>query len=283
MEKTMSEENKNTQGVNENTENASAGESNAARRIRLMGIEVEEKHDEPIAKTGFFENFWYHYKGLVIAAAFVVLIVAVGVFQMAAKSSPDIYVMYSGPSYFDNTSALMSAFTSVMPDDYNGDGEKSVSVLQTVTYTKEQIALLEEEADRLAAEAEDGAGFEFRFDYTFNAQEYERFQNEIMVGESVICLIDPALYSEVKGEDLLLTVEEVLGYTPSYAHDEFAIKFKETEFAKYYNIFDSLPDDTLLIIRRVTAMTNIKGKAALKRHEDHVDFYKAMIEFVPAE
>ncbi len=276
----MSDEMKNEQNQEVSQPEEEVTESNAAKRLRMLGISTEEQPPaEPIKKAGFFENFWYHYKWHSIVALFLVFVIAVGVGQMATKTTPDIYIMYAGPHYYENTTALMGAFKATMPKDYNDDGEKIVNILQTVNFTEEQIQLKKEEADRLADEAEDNAQYEFSFDYSFNAQEYEKFRNEILIGESVICILDPSLYEEVKGDDLLLTLEEALGYTPDSAYDEFAIKFKELAFAKKYKVFDSLPDDSLLIIRRVTAMSSVKGQKAKQRHEDHVDYFKAMVEF----
>ena len=276
----MSDEMKNDQNQNTTPADEEIAESNAAKRLRMLGISVEEESPaEPIVKAGFFENFWYHYKWHSIIALFLVFVIAIGVGQMATKVTPDIYIMYAGPHYYENTTSLMSAFKATMPKDYNGDGEKIINILQTVNYTDEQIKALEEEADRLAAESKDGAEYEFNFDYSFNAQEFEKFRNEILIGESIICILDPSLYEEVKGDDLLLTLEEALGYTPDSAYDEFAINFKELAFAKKYKIFDSLPDDSLLIIRRVTAMSSLKGKKAEQRHEYHVNYFKAMVEF----
>ena len=66
----MSEDNKNINSAEEtveveteNTPETEVCESNAAKRLRMLGISVEEEPPkEPVKKTGFFENFWYHYK-----------------------------------------------------------------------------------------------------------------------------------------------------------------------------------------------------------------------------
>ncbi len=272
---------------NENNEQENSvpeEESNAAKRLRMLGISIEpEAPTEPIKKAGFFENFWYHYKGVTLAVLAALIIIGIGVYQLATKVTPDIYIMYSGPYYYNNTSSVMRALTSVMDEDYNGDGEKTVNILQTVRYSEAQIAAAEAEANKLKEEAikngQDGKKYEFSFDYQFNASEYERFMTEIMTGESVICLIDPSLYEEIAGDDVLLSLEEALGYTPDEAFDDYAITFKELKFAKYYSCFDKLPEDTLLIIRRTTAMTAFKGKRAKKAHENHVDYFKDIVEF----
>ena len=255
-------------------------ESNAAKRLRMLGISNEpEPPAIPVKKVGFFENFWYHYKGVTIAVLFLAAVIGIGVNQMLNKTVPDIYIMYAGPHYYENTSGIMGAFKATMPKDYNGDGEKIVNILQTVNYTEEQLEMLKEEANKQAEAAGEDAHFDANINKGFYAQEYEKFTNEILIGESVICILDPSLYEEICGDDLLLTLEEALGYTPKSAYDDYAIKFKELNFAKKYKVFDALPDDSLLCIRRVTAMSSLKGKKAKERHEDHVDYFKAMVEY----
>ncbi len=274
----MSDENKNINNVPEN--NDDIGESNAAKRLRMLGIDNEDPlSKEPIAKTNFFVNFWYHYKWHTIVALFLIAVFAIGIGQMATKVTPDIYIMYAGPYYYQNTTSLTGAFKATMPTDYNGDGEKIVNILQAVYKTDEQIEKEKAEADAEASANKDDASFEFSFDYGFNKQEYDKFRNEILLGESIICILDPALYEEIKGDDLLLTLDESLGYTPDFANDEYSIRFKDLAFAKKYKVFEYLPDDSIIVVRRVTAMSSLKGKTAEKRHEYHVNYFKAMVEF----
>ena len=128
----MDEEKRNVN--EENTE----GESAAARRLRMMGItaESEENKEEiPPQKKGFIpflENFWYHYKLATIMIVAALIVVGVGVYQYVTRVTPDIYVMCSGPFYYDNTEPLMKVFEGVMSEDYNGDGEKVVIILHSV-------------------------------------------------------------------------------------------------------------------------------------------------------
>ena len=268
----------------ENEINTPEEESNAARTLRMRGISVEaEPSAEPIKKAGFFENFWYHYRGVFLAVLAGIVILGIGVFQMVTKTTPDIYIMYAGPHYYENTMGVMNAFVAAMDKDYNDDGEKVVNILQVVNYTDEQKAKLKEEHDKMAAEAKDGSEYDFSLDEGFLEEERNRFREEIMYGESIICILDPSLYGEIEGAKMLLTLEEALGYKPESAYDDYAIRFKDLPFAQYYKTFSELDEDTLIVVRRVTAMTSLKGKKAKARHENHVDFFKSIVEFVPEE
>lgn len=261
----------------EESEDDTAGESNAARRLRMLGVSTEssEEADAEIARPrgvrAFLENFWYHYKFATIAVVAAVAVIGVGVYQLLSRVTPDAYIMLSGPFFYENTEPVMSAFAEAMDEDYNGDGEKVVNILHTVRYNEEQIAALESMAE--------ASGEKFEFDRSFNAQEYERFQNEIMVGESLICIMDSSLYAEVADSGVFMTIRDALGYVPEYAADDCALYFKETGLAKYYSIFNRLPDDTVIAIRSETAAQKLKGKKAAKSHKDHLKLFRNIVEF----
>ena len=106
--------------INEETGESSAPEeeSNAARRLRLMGISVESEEEAlPSKKKGlkaFLENFWYHYKFVTLMVLVAAVAIGVGVYQYVTKVTPDIYIMCSGRFYYENTEQLMMVFATVM-------------------------------------------------------------------------------------------------------------------------------------------------------------------------
>lgn len=89
----MDEENRN---IKEEPSESSAPEeeSNAARRLRLMGISVESEEEAlPAKKKGlkaFLENFWYHYKFVTLMVLVAAIAIGVGVYQYVTKVTPDI-------------------------------------------------------------------------------------------------------------------------------------------------------------------------------------------------
>lgn len=250
-------------------------ESNAARRLRMMGYSAEEENEKeaslPPAKKDF-SNFWYHNKTKVLVFGFLAIVIAIGLWQMLTREKPDIYIMYAGPTYVDNieAEAMTDAFKSVAKD-YNGDGSTVVNFMQADIFSEEQ----KEEYKAKSGSAVDNK---------FNSDEKMRFENEMSAGESVVCLLDPWLYDEIKDSGVLLSIKEVMGYEPDCLNDEYSIKLSETAFSEYYSSFDVFPDDTLLVIRRATVMTAFKGDKAEQAHKDHVDFFKKLVNFrAPAE
>ena len=248
-------------------------QSAAARRIRALGQDAETKPPITVARVGFWENFWYHHKWKTIVIAAAALIIGIGLWQILSQETPDVYMMYAGPRYLTGREITdaVSDFRHVM-EDYDGDGTKSVQLTDISYLSPQQIE------DRLAeAEAE---GVDLAVDRQGNVSQYERFEMEIMVGESVVCLLDPALYETVKGAGGLMPLAEVLGETPACAADEYGIVFCETEFARYFTSMQVFPEDTVLCIRRISAVAAFKGQ---KRTEEmfrrHTDLFCGIVNF----
>ena len=258
---------------NKNTENE-IEESNAARRLRMLGISTEEEPAEPVKKAGWLENFWYHYKGVVLVVAAFLVIIGIGVYQLINKSKPDIFLMYAGPVYFteDGTGSLSSALCDVMPQDFNGDGEKSVSIMQALWFSDEKHE--QYEAERIEQ------GLPSEFDPRFNADELSKIRNEFMAGTSVICILDPAVYDEISDKDIFIPLSELLGKVPDTAFDDYAVKFAETEFCKYYPVFDGIPEDTLLAIKRVSKFATYKDDAE-DVQRNHNRMFVSIMSFRP--
>ncbi len=271
-------------------------QSNAARRLGLNGEDVGDSiHEGEAAKGPFWSNFWYHYKGRVIVICAFALIIGIGLAQLLTKKKPDIYVMYAGPAVFNDasTAEVERIFRSLITEDNNKDGRKEVR-LATVFYVTEDN--VERDVDRQIAEAKEKGETVHDRDYYYhtylaeyrNSQEnhnqYENFSNEIFAGDSVVVLLDPALYETVRKEGGFMKLSEVFGYTPEGAIDEYGIRFSETAIAQYYKVFDALPDDTVLAVRRVSTMSAFTGKKkAQKAHDDHVAFARALLEFTPPD
>ena len=74
-------------------------ESNAAKRIRMLGEEIAEDKpvdEKEIDKVG---NFWYHHKWKVIIIGFFTFVILTASIQFFSRQNPDVNLMYSGPDY----------------------------------------------------------------------------------------------------------------------------------------------------------------------------------------
>ena len=223
----------------------------------------------------WFRNYWYYYKWIVIGIVFALVVVIFCTCQTCASVSEDITLLYAGPFPPANSGvpAMKSAFEAVLPDDFNGNGDKDVAMAMLMIYSEEQLKALEEQASN-----------EVVIDRYQNATEHQKFQSLIVSGEYYVCLLDPWLFEEVNKEKMFMTLEEAIGYKPKNAANDYAIRLSDTEFGQYYNAIGLLPADTYLCIRSPGAMQEMTGKGAeSKRYKEAVATVKAIIEFKAPE
>ena len=123
-------------------------ESAAARRIRLLGIENNDKiHDTEveIKKGSFFANFWYKHNWAVLISSFFIILAIVLLCTIIFKDRPDLRISYNGPMEIGNVEyrKITKAFEELI-DDYDGDGEIEV----TLTQNRYRTAKEKKDADR---------------------------------------------------------------------------------------------------------------------------------------
>ena len=260
-------------------------ESNASRRLKALGVEpssAAEPEEPAPEKTPFFENLWYHYKVPILIVLGFVLIFAVGITQMVKNKRPDIYVLYAGPSVFDNTrtSDAEAALSSLITEDSNYDGVR-LARLTALCYVSE------EKAAAAKAEAEKNNEHSTTVDYAGsqeNRDAFQAFSNDMLAGDSVICLLDPYLYEMIRDAGGLLTLEEALGNKPDGAIDDYGVPARLIPFFESTPAFSALPEDTVFAVRRVSTMSAFTGKEKEeKAHARHVAFARELVTYVPEE
>lgn len=272
-------ENKNKDDIQDSIDEASEPVSNAAKVIKAMEEKEsqssgQEHQDIPLDKGSRWENFWYHYKWHTIFIIFISVFLIIGVGQLLSRETPDVYFMYAGPEYINSEKnlAIRNAVKQVMSEDFNGDGEKGVLFTDITFMNEAQI-----KAAYAEAQAE---GVDIALDMQANATALNRFNAEAFSGESVIYMLDPDLFDEVKRAGGFLALEEVLGYVPDSAVDEYGIRLCELPFGQYFSGINQLPEDTILCIRRVTTMAFLKGqKKTEKIHSYHVIMFRDIVNF----
>ena len=227
--------------------NINTEESNNAKRLRMLGDDSSEdihlKSDEAV-KGEFWPNFWFRYKWHVIIISAFLLIFVVFFIQEANTKKYDVGVLYAGPTYaVDIQTDLANAFAD-FARDVNGDGEKFV-LFNTSVYMNEQQQI----------EAANGNKYDQMALYSANIQAYKDFQQQMLAGNIIICLMDPTLFEDYK--EAFSNVSDILGYEPdsSLLYAENAINFHKTDFAKSYECFKRLPKDTLLCIMTTHQLT----------------------------
>lgn len=233
------------------------------------------KVDSKFAK--WFDNYWYHYKWQTIGIIFAVFVILVCTLQMCEKEKVDAYVMYAGPDIIEGEQMnnFRKALNVVLPEDFNGDGEKYVEVVSNYIMSKQDI-----EAARKEAEKTDGGTGDFYIDGAFMAQNKQKFENLIVAGEYSICFLSPYLYEEVKEANGFMPLSEMFDETPKGAFDEYSLLLSETDFGSYFPGVNELPRDTLLCIRRIGTLTSLLNKGATERdYEKSMKLFRAIVNY----
>lgn len=228
----------------------------------------------------WLDNFWYHYKWVTLVTAFFTVTLLIIIVQMISKTNPDSNILYGGPAVLtaNQTKEIENAFNALLPEDFNGDGEKITSLQSITLMTKEQIAKAEAEA------AENSSVF------VYNPQSLENnktsFSTQLFSGEYVICLIDPEQYKNAYKAGGFAPLSELFGENniPEYAYDDCALLLSETNFSKFFTAMSFFPDDTLICVRKMSSVSAIKGKSkAEKEYNNQLRLFYSIIAFTPPE
>ena len=232
------------------------------------------KRDSGLFK--WLDNFWYHHKWKTIITSFLLLTLLVCSVQLFSREETDIYILYAGPYKFgqSDTRRMQSAFASIA-DDRTGDGKCNVTLVDLYMMSDEQIA-----GEVAKAEA---AGIEVSVNYELFRANRKAFDEQILAGDAVICLLDPWLYADVRDAGGFLPLAEVLGAQPSYAVDDYAVRVADTPAGQYFSILAGLDEDTLLCVRRMSSFSFFKGKDKTERYHAYcLSTVRKMFDFTPA-
>ena len=257
-----------------NTTQGEENESNAARRIRLLGIENDDKiHDESVAikKGDFFSNLWYQHKWAIIIGTILVLTLIIFCVSVALQPEYDMYISYTGPLYVDiETKNAIDYSFSEMSRDYNGDGQKLLN-FAAITYQNEEQRKqeVEELKEIYGAVLQDQE----------NSKALDAIRSQMMSGVVALFLMDEKIYEEYSSK--MLKVSELIGkeLDKSAMAGENGVYFKKTDFYRHMVMTEkgkalkNLPDDTVLcIMPKLVSMDS-------ELHESSKELYVKILSF----
>lgn len=234
--------------------------------------------------SAWFENFWYHHKWKTIIIAFFTVVIVVSLLQMRENRKVDTQVLYAGPKTLtvSQIQNIELAFSGLLREDVNGDGDCRADLYALFLLSDAQIAEGKQQAE--------AAGEAFYVNTQVLAADKKSFDNEILGGDSAVCLLDPWLFSYVKDVGGFADLGEILGEIPEGAIIEtegenqgksFGIRLGDTGFWQYFAGVCDLPPDTVLCLRRVSAFRSWLGgeKAAQARYEVGLELLRAVSAF----
>ena len=180
------------------------------------------------------QNFWYHNKWTVIVVAFFVCVVVVCTMQMFGKEKYDVSIVYGGTVRMadDERAAFVGALQSVLPEDYDNNGSKSVGLVEYQIFSEKEIYTeVEKEVDGELVTVKEPV-----IALNWNTEQYSSMQSAVSkTGEYSLCFASPYVYEQLlKG----------------YAVEGKTVRLGDTDFYLYNEAVQVLPADTVVCLLR---------------------------------
>ena len=180
------------------------------------------------------QNFWYHNKWTVIVVAFFVCVVVVCTMQMFGKEKYDVSIVYGGTVRMadDERAAFVGALQSVLPEDYDNNGSKSVGLVEYQIFSEKEIYTeVEKEVDGELVTVKEPV-----IALNWNTEQYSSMQSAVSkTGEYSLCFASPYVYEQLLKE---------------YAVEGKTVRLGDTDFYLYNEAVQVLPADTVVCLLR---------------------------------
>ena len=235
--------------------------------------------------SSWLDNYWYHYKWHTIAVIFVIIVAIVCTAQLVSRTDYDAIIAYAGSKSVSKKAeggdvAEIVTMQSSLKDvvyDVDENGEISISLEALFWLSAEEIKALEAE---LEEKRENGETPE-EINYSLLTSNYNTVDTLMLSSEYFLWFISDDLYNYINSKsdvnrfvDLAVMPDED-SEVEFYGEDTCAIYLKSTEFYKMPGICD-LPDDTLIVVRRLGVGTNRSTKRA---YEAALEIAKEIINY----
>ena len=219
----------------------------------------------------WLDNYWYHYKwATIIVGAFAAILIFC-IVNTGDGIEDDIQILYAGPEVLTDIQIeqMERSFADLLKEDYNGDGKKSVNIVNITIMSDDQLAKAQEEAKK--------EGQTVIYDPSLRTKAISQMKNMMGTGAVIICILDPYVYGCCE-EGTFITLEKALGSKPENAVDDYAMKFSELDIQSAYGSFSVLSDDVLFCIRNDVVITS-NNKHFQKEYAWHKTYFESVVNF----
>ncbi len=236
-------------------------------------LEAEFHYEQsPILK--WLDNYWYHYKWPTIIITFFVVVFAIMIAQMVTRPKYDIHLVCGGTYRMNATEhpAFEAAVEKFIPDDFDGNGEKSANIIVYEIYSDAEYREAISEAE---ANSE-----EFAINPNYNADELQNFSQYSMMGECYVFLLSEYLYNQLLSGNRLRSIADLYGGDPlpeGITEDGYGIYIKDTDFYQYTPAIQAMPDDMILCILRKAEFKN--SKSDLEKYARYESFFRSIADY----
>lgn len=233
-----------------------------------------EFHYEQSPVLKWLDNFWYHYKWRTIIIAFFVLVAVVVIVQIINRPKYDVNLVCAGVYRMDANEhpAFEAAVEKFIPEDYDGDGERSANIIVYEIYSDEDY--------REAASEAEANSEEFALNAQYNASEQQNFSQYSMMGECYVFLVSEYLYGQLLQNERLCSVASLYENEPlptGVTEDGYGIRIGETDFYRFTPDIQAMPDDMILCLLRKAEFKN--STSDIERYERYQAFFKSIADY----
>ena len=219
----------------------------ANEQEKIDGSDVKIKLSSPFLEK--LENFWFYHKWKVIIGAFFLIVIGVGVFQMATKEKYDTQITVATHTiyYEEHLVSFEKALTSFMPGDVNGDGKKNLAVFRYKIFSEDELKAANE------VDTDQNGNPIIYADPDFNREQITDLNSSIASGQCTVMFLSKSQYDAMvdkRDEDvLLLPMSELFGgeMPNGVADNGYGILLREIDAYKLEG-FNWLPSDTVICI-----------------------------------
>jgi len=214
-----------------------------------------------------FDNFWYHYKIAIIIFLIIFIFVIFCVAHCAAKVKGDADIAYIGLQEIDTEmyEDLQNALNDILGEDLNGDGKIHVDFTHFQYMTDVQM-----ENARAQGQA---------VDYQSLLTVQTQISLELAAGNIMLYFISPEAYKVFfSGENWLIPLEDILGYTPDNAYDVYTLKLGSLPCWKYYMGLDNFPSNTLIALRDLQ-LSEEDDEKMVGRYNRNLKMFRNIVNF----
>ena len=190
------------------------------------------------------QNFWYHNKWTVIVAAFFAVVLIICSVQMFTKEKYDLTVVYGGTVHMtaEEREAFLDCVQGMMSEDYDGNGKKSVALIDYQVFSKDE--LFEEVETEI--DGQETVVLQEKVSASWNSEQYSSLQSALRMGEYSICFASPYIY-ETLLKDKAVKISQVTD-VPVVSYDGKSVELRDTDFYYYNEAMQVLPEDTVICL-----------------------------------
>ena len=207
----------------------------------------------------WFENFWEYHKWKVFVAIIALAVLSITLPTILNRKAPDFSILYVGPNKITSETIydIEKSTTDFIKTDYNNDGEINADVV---------MMLLPTAIGPKFDESGSAISNESIHYITYDDDFYTQFLSEVMVGNTVIYIVNPIFYEKLVKENYIVPIKDVLGYTPENAIENgYGIPYANLD-ASNLGGFNSMNNDMIICVR-------------YSRTNEDKDIYNQSIEF----